>query len=468
MVLATGQHRQLIGSYFFPILVVVVLVGLLGGFVTYQIHVSPGEETETVEESSWATTTEFEHEATITQETDVFAEGETLVNQPVYFTQLSPVLDGAFLFSYTATESGELAVETSLTLELQAADDDVEYWTDEETLETETTETLEPGDSVSVPFSLNIPELEERIEEIEEQLGATPGEVEKVVRAELEYSGEKNGIAYENQVLTHEMTVSSDGNTYSVEGAEADENSEPQFTEQTVTTTHNPLLAFSGPVMMLFAGGVLIVLVAGRENDWFTLTPDEQAWYEYQAAREEYDDWITPGRLPEEVDSSNAITIDSLEGIVDVAIDSSRRVIDVVDQQKYVVRVDETTYLFTAPSPPAQVDENREETVEDERTGLLGNVGGDPLFGTTDGPDETNDTGEKSNGTQQISGIEGIGTIYAERLADSDIKTLQQLADTESETVASIADVSEKRATDWIQRAREEVDGVTTPEAEDD
>lgn len=467
MDLVSGQHRQLVGSYFFPLLIAVVLIGLLGGVVTYQVHVAPGEETETVEESSWTTITEFDHQATITQETDVFAEGETVVNQPVYFTVLSPELDGTFVFSYTATESGEIDVETALTLELRAVDDDVEYWTDEETLETTTTEDVASGDEISVPFSLNVPELNERIEEIEEQLGGTPGEVEKVVRAEVEYSGEKNNIAYDNQVLTHEITVSSGGNTYSVEGAEADENSEPQFTEQTVTTTYNPVVTFSGPVLILFAGGALILLAVGRENGWFTLTPEEKEWYAYHSAREEFDDWITAGRLPADQDPADAVTIDSLEGIVDVAIDSNRRVIDVKDQRKYIVRVDETTYLFTAPLPPEQVGAREVDTPNQEETGFL--TGSDPLFGGTDNGDHADeiDDSETANGERPLSAIEGIGNIYAERLTDNDIETLQQLAEMESEEVASIADVSEKRASEWVRQAREAVESATTPEPQE-
>lgn len=461
MVFSAGQVRKLVADYFALIAVAIVVVGLLGGVITYQVHVSPGEEIETVEESSWATTTAFDHQATIIEETDVFAEGETLVNQPTYFAQLAPVLDGTFQFSYTATESGEVDAETTLTLTIQASDDEVEYWTDEEQLERTTDEGIEPGDDVTVPFSVNVTEMQDRVDQIEDQLGATPGEIETAVQAEIEYTGEKNDIPYEEETLTHELSIDTDGNLYSIDGAEPTENEEPQFSEQTVPVTHHPLLSFGGPLLILLAGGALITLTFGREKNWFTFTAEEETWYAHKTARDEFNDWITPGRIPQETQTETVIEVDSLEGIVDVAIDSTRRVIEVKDTQTYVVLVDGTKYRYTAPKPPASVeDDGATSNGQTESENLLGTADIDPLSGSDGEPSVTHT--DDTNGESQLTNIGEIGEIYAERLAENDIETLTELSSAEIEQVASIADIDENRAEEWITQASEELEAATT------
>jgi predicted flap endonuclease-1-like 5' DNA nuclease len=50
--------------------------------------------------------------------------------------------------------------------------------------------------------------------------------------------------------------------------------------------------------------------------------------------------------------------------------------------------------------------------------------------------------------------IKGIGPAYAERLSDAGIDTVDELAEADAESLATETDLSEKRLSEWIQRAQ--------------
>ena len=70
-----------------------------------------------------------------------------------------------------------------------------------------------------------------------------------------------------------------------------------------------------------------------------------------QLHRQRYDEWISRGALPETLGEwTTDISVDSLEALVDVAIDSETRVIYDPSVDRYAVVTAGATYVFT-PSP---------------------------------------------------------------------------------------------------------------------
>ncbi|MGM0718144.1 MAG: DUF5305 family protein, partial [Halobacteriota archaeon] len=68
---------------------------------------------------------------------------------------------------------------------------------------------------------------------------------------------------------------------------------------------------------------------------------------------QEFSEWITTGTFPSERDYEATIVVDDLEGLVDVAIDTNKRVIK--DEQLGVSTVldDDYAYLYIRPDSPA-------------------------------------------------------------------------------------------------------------------
>ena len=61
---------------------------------------------------------------------------------------------------------------------------------------------------------------------------------------------------------------------------------------------------------------------------------------------------------------------------------------------------------------------------------------------------------ERSENTEDVERVEGIGQVYAGRLREAGIETLGELAEADPEALADRIDVSRKRTADWVEQAR--------------
>lgn len=343
-----------IEDYLGYLLVGALLLTLVGGFLTYHTHVDPGTEVETVEESSWTASAAFSHEATITEETDVFEAGAVHEQRPAYFRQLSPVLNGTFTYHYEATESGTVEADIDLRLVTQAQADGFVYWREEQALDSATHSSLAPGEPLTVPFSVNVSAAQEQIREIEDQLGASPGEPALAVEAIVHWRGEKNGMQY-NETSASELGIDVDGAIYRVESDGRFESGDQQFAEQTTTASHGFVRSVLGPLLMLVGIIAGTGLAYGSRTDWFVVDDRTRRLAQYRADREEFDEWISPGTVPVADGDTSRIEVESLAALVDVAIDSNRRVIECKEQDRFVVLVDDWRYYFDAPESDSSV-----------------------------------------------------------------------------------------------------------------
>ena len=352
-----GRIRRLLSDNFEYVVAVLAVVALVGGFLAYEPYANPGTETERFEQSNWSSTASFSHQATVTRETDVFEQGTVLRDRQSYLQSIAPVLNGSFSYEYEASRGGDVAVSADLTLVLRSVDESdegsgLEYWREEVPLGSVSEESVEPAQAVAVPFSVNVTEASQRIEEIESQLGGTPGTKEVAVESALELSGQRNGISVQGGG-THRMTIETGSSVYSVSGAGADTDSGQQFGRETVEATYGPLRTAGGP--LLLAVGLLGIgaLAVGRWQEWFAVSEAEREWLDYQSTRSEFDEWITQGELPNELDARTAIEVETLEGLVDVAIDSDRRVVADESRGVCVVVLEDAVYRYEPPAEPA-------------------------------------------------------------------------------------------------------------------
>lgn len=386
----SDRTRLFLSDYAEYVAVGLVVLALLGGFLAYEPYVDPGTEVEEFEESSWSSTAAYTHEATVIEQTAVFEEGQTLRNQPAYFESISPVLNGTFSYNYQASDSGDLDIDTDLTLVLRSADDEgIEYWREQESLTAHSEESVQPGDEITVPFSVNVTEATQRVEFIEGQLGGTPGTTEIIVEARLRLSGERNGQPVDTE-STHRITIVPQGNTYSVDGADSETDSGQQFGQRTVEATYGPLRTAGGPLLLALSvlgiGGIAV----GRRKGWFSVSESQREWMAYRSTRSEFDEWITEGRVPSQVADRTAIEVDTLEGLVDVAIDSDRRVISDASRGVCVVVLEDSIYRFSPPERPTDNDPLAQGDAADSSDSAgEGDTSGDEGSGwETDGADE--------------------------------------------------------------------------------
>ncbi len=284
------------------VLIVMLLIASAGvGWWAYQINLEPNVETEQRLTEQWSESTAFSHSAPITNDSLPFAAGERASNRPLYYTSLSKELVGSYRYGYTA-DSGSVNVTTDTYLLIRGGRIENNnmtetYWEISEPLAADS-ETVAPGETHRLNFTVDIIEVLETIGTVEQQLAASEGLVDVRVVSVSELSG--------------------------------------------------TIVAFGLVVMLL-------ILVAGLRYSGYTkLTDQEQELIAIKQARERFTEWITTGEFPSEREYEQTVLVDSLEGLVDVAIDTNKRVIE--DEQLGVSTVLDDTYIYIyiQPDSPAR------------------------------------------------------------------------------------------------------------------
>lgn len=378
------RTRLRLSTSFTTIVAVCLLVAVVGGYGVYVGYGEPDTTTESATVGSWDVGTAFEHYGVVQEDTAVFSAGQQLKDRALYFGRLTPTLEGTHLVYHdgdaeTATVTSELrlvvrSVETS-------SEGTAVHWQESERLATTEVSDLRAGERHRTAFVVDTVAVTERIDEIQSDLGATPGQTEVVVVAdtvvEATVEGERHVDEREDRLQLSLSTSIADqqNGTRAISGVYRPTASVagPATYETTrsaeVPVEPSPIAQAGGPA--LFVLGLLGVLVAVglRYTGALDLTPAERRRLAFETERADNAEWISRGIPPAEPD--RRVELDSLEGAVGVAIDSNRRVIEVDETPpQYVVIVDNVTYVFEPPAVPAdpigapQVDESEPEAIK--------------------------------------------------------------------------------------------------------
>jgi hypothetical protein len=347
--------RSLLADYFVPMMVVVLLVAALGGYVTATTYTGTETQVRTSQTTTWEDSGSFTHSATVVNGTAVYDEGEVLRDRSVYFQAVTPRLDGTFLYGYTAREGGNLTASVTLTLVLRSAAETeagntTEYWRLDSRLVTDRTQ-LSPGDRLQVPFTLNVSNASQRLDTVDGQFGGTPGTKELFVSANVSLSGTRNGVPVES-TRTYRLPVTVDGNVYEVGAAGPVVDANTRTVREATPVSPGPLRAYGGPVLLV--AGLLAGLCCVGARQWGVTDPSEREreWLAHRDARQEFDDWITRTDGSSLSVPETAITVATLEGLVDVAIDTDSRVLSDPAGEVFAVFTTSQVYRYDAPSDP--------------------------------------------------------------------------------------------------------------------
>ncbi|WP_436936437.1 DUF5305 family protein [Halovenus marina] len=170
---------------------------------------------------------------------------------------------------------------------------------------------------------------------------------------QVELTGTRNDLQIAEE-KEYQMQIDTQGNVYRVTNGGPVTDSGQQFAQETSQKRYGPLWTVGGPVLLFVSvlgiGGIVI----GRREETFEISDRERTWIQYRAERSEFEEWISHGTLPADVDERTVVEVDSLEDLVDVAIDSNRRVVADQSRNSYVVILEETIYRFTAPPSPGK------------------------------------------------------------------------------------------------------------------
>jgi len=342
--------QQVVAENYVIVLVVLLLVGSGGAWATYTAHIDPGTRSEERTVSTWSRTGGFDHRATVSQSNPVYETGLRLTNQQAYFPRIVRTLSGEYSVRYSASDSGQLDIESTLELITRNSDDEVVFWETTRRLGRATVSETSPGESLTVPFEFNLSRTRVRLEQSEDVLG-DPGESVVIVRAETRMTGTVSGRLVD-RTFVDELQLRLEGNAFRVRDPGETTNSSSRTRTIQVEREYSPLWGVGGPVAMLLGIGGAAALVGLRRRG--RLAPSDAALD--RVVRAEYEEWLSRGTVPADFDpeSDDVIMLAELVDLVDVAADTNRRVVYDPDEDWYVVPSEPFTY---ACCPPLHADD---------------------------------------------------------------------------------------------------------------
>lgn len=325
-------------------IVLLVIVALAGG-LAYQTYTTTFTETDEQVVSSWSEQTEISQQATVVRENPVFGLNATLTDRSVYFTQLSPDIEAIHEYSYAASDSGQLEVETTALLVVRSVNSDGDtLWQTTEPLEHEL-ETLQPNEQTTTATTINVTEAAGEVDRVETGLGASVGSPEITIRFDTAITGTVNGDAV-STVHQDTLVIDPGDQTYSAEAS--DGVSESYETTTTVETEVSPsaIRSYGPPLVFILSLILLLGLISAKRTGRLSPTPAQLRALEQAKQRKKFDDWISQGTVPAAALSGTQIPLNSLEDLVDVAIDTDQRVIEDPKRSAFFVLLDERYYVF--------------------------------------------------------------------------------------------------------------------------
>jgi hypothetical protein len=351
-----------------------VVVALFAGWTTYTAYaLEEKPETEEVVTAEWSTNPMFSHSATVERVNPLYEVGERVHSNPVYYTRVMPELEGSYAFEYTATDGGSIDVVTGVEMVVRETNPNgVVYWSQTEELVNKEVTGVEPGQAVRAPFAVNVTDVEKRVESIRAGLGANVGSEEVLLVFTTTMEGEVNGEEVSHRE-TDRVRVTAGGDTYAVNtGEEGVQGSSFEMTEtvEVEPESDGPSAAVS-PLLLVVSLGLLVGLGVAKRRD--AIAPAESELVAVE--REEFDEWISTGALSDDVLENGrcVVRVDSMQDVVDVAIDCGGRVIEDRDKELlsvverevvYVYEYDDRVWETTGESKETECDDLRVDDID--------------------------------------------------------------------------------------------------------
>lgn len=295
------------GPALVAVLVVVGTLSLVGAGLVYT---NPPTETVTERTDEQRFATSVDTTATVTGESPLYDRGQQLRNRPVYFINATPQLTLVTNTSVPANES--VAVTQRLVLEQSAERGGEPFWESTRVLSA-TDQRVDDG-RLTTETTVDMATVTERAAETRAAIGGI-GTFTTRLRLQVTYETD----SYDGE-LTTATPVTVTERAYWLDGSLA-----ANRTEATPVTRQVEEPPQVGTALGMAGVGLLAFLLAAAAGLVYLRDPDLDAM-ETELARTRYDEWISRGEIPTKAEKQY-IRIDTLEDLVDIAIDSGKRVI---------------------------------------------------------------------------------------------------------------------------------------------
>ncbi|ESS07721.1 MAG: hypothetical protein A07HN63_02450, partial [uncultured archaeon A07HN63] len=193
----------------------------------------------------------------------------------------------------------------------------------------------------------------ETIGTAESQLGSSEGIVDVRVIAVSDVVGTANDNEV-NETYRSEMPMVVTPSTFRVTDTQTIDEAHQSFETFEVRTQPDPVVAYGSILVFGLTIAILVLILGFRYRGYIELTDRERELIEITQARQRFNEWISTGEFPSEREYDETVLVDDLEGLVDVAIDTNKRVIEDDQLGVFTVLDDAYIYIYVQPDSAAR------------------------------------------------------------------------------------------------------------------
>lgn len=317
-----SENKKLVVAVLAALAVIAVGAGIY-------VYATPGTETVTTTTDVREISTEVTHGTVVATNSSPWRHGQRLRDQPVYLTNASPVLQ---LNTTTAVKGGAFSSLTQdLYLVTEARFQGETFWRSERVVDFSVLSGESSEDRLGA--AVNTTRFRQRVGRQNALLNGV-GSLRTRLRLNVSYeTGEYEG----EYTMSAPLTVT--GDYYRVEGEMANEVRRGSTERRERQRPRNVPLTMTLFVAGLVAGGGAFLLHR-RERSVFELERRRRELH-----RQRHAEWISRGSVPEDAGETR-IAVETIEDLVDTAIDSDLRVIYDADRRVYAVFDGDTVYRY--------------------------------------------------------------------------------------------------------------------------
>lgn len=336
------KHQAAIyGAIAGAVLIVLGIASIAAGGYVYTNP--PVEEIPPQETDVQTFETAVEHRAEVTSSTPLYEPPATVENQPVYFINGTPTV--RLEADADLPDDRPVNVSHTLLLYREVTFQGTKFWSERDALATDQA-VVEDGE-LQVEADLDVPAAAVRTTEIQTAV-ADVGTVSTGVILRTTYETQStDGDVYAGELIV-DSGLEITERAYWFEDELVASETHSQLTEATVRE-HPPNLTVVGIFGLL---GIVLVVAGAGVALWSSRSADVHG-LEEKVYRARYDEWISEGDFPTHA-GKQYVYINSLEDLVDIAIDTGKRVIHDPDLETYAVVDDDLVYYHA--SDPTTID----------------------------------------------------------------------------------------------------------------
>ena len=334
---AANRFRRLVGVHGGRIAAVLLVVGVLALAGAAATYANPPTEVVTEERNAQTISASTNVSTVVTGPTPLYDEGERLSDLPVYFFDASP--DLTLSVRTTVPDGQAVSVTQRLFVHMEASRNGDLFW-DERRVVAANEQTVRDGPA-SLETTLNMSDVRTDFALRESAIGGV-GSVDAEFRLVVTYETDR----YSGELTASSPIVFSE-NAYWLDDDLEGSRTHSETVQREVTQPPDVATAgsFAGVGLLSIAGAV--VLFRLRRDG---LDPDD---VRTNIVHERYEEWISTGEFPTGTEKKH-VKIESLEDLVDIGIDSNKRVVFDPEFAAYAVVDGDLIYYYS--TDPRRID----------------------------------------------------------------------------------------------------------------